>query len=202
MITRFNGLGQLSPTALRMLWESRAAVTERQLRLGTTVWHAVREPAPSALHAMAASRTPELPLMAPALIRHLQELPWTTDGLGLTQRLALAPLREGPQTISALFRATNFGSEPLPFLGDLMFWAILREMSEAHEPPFTIDAATAGGPWPQHLLRLTSVGEAVLAGKTDWMSLHPPARWVGGVAIGPGMPDWRWSAEREAPVQA
>ncbi|HWE78940.1 MAG TPA: hypothetical protein VG270_10505, partial [Pseudolabrys sp.] len=54
------------------------------------------------------------------LTRHLQELPWTADGLSLTQRLALQALRAGPQTVSALFRATQLDSEPLPFLGDLM----------------------------------------------------------------------------------
>ena len=25
------------------------------------------------------------------------------------------------------------------------------------------------------------------------MSLTPPRRWVGGVEIGMGMPDWRWN---------
>jgi Domain of unknown function (DUF1835) len=199
VVTRFKGLGQLSPVALRSLWESRRPVTTAQLRLGTAVWHALREPSPAPLHAIAASRTPELPLMAPALARHLQELPSTRNGLSLTQALALAPLREGPQSMSALFRAAQ-RDEPLVFLGDLMFWAALREMQEVARPPFVIDPATADGPWPQHLLTLTPTGAALLEGELDWMSLRPPVRWVGGVEVGPGLPDWRWSAEREAPV--
>ena len=38
MIERFNGLGQLSPAALRLLWDSRTAVTARQVALGAVVW--------------------------------------------------------------------------------------------------------------------------------------------------------------------
>jgi hypothetical protein len=117
-IARFVGLGQLTPEALRLLWERRTPVSSEQSRLGVAVWEALREPSPSALHAIAAGRTPELPVMAPALRRHLQELPWTRDGLSLTQHLALEGLKRGPQRGSELFRAMSLELEPLPFLGD------------------------------------------------------------------------------------
>ncbi|HEY2746192.1 MAG TPA: DUF1835 domain-containing protein, partial [Polyangia bacterium] len=83
----FIGLGQLTPEALRLLWERRTSVSPAQLALGVAVWNALREPDPSALFAIAAGGTPELGVMAAALRRHLQELPWTRDGLSLTQRL-------------------------------------------------------------------------------------------------------------------
>ncbi|HEX2888139.1 DUF1835 domain-containing protein [Vineibacter terrae] len=198
---RFIGLGQLSPAALRSLWETRRPVTAAQLRLGHAVWTALREPAPMALHAIAASGTPELPAMAGALTRHLQELPGTQDGLSLTQRLILAQLQDGPGTVSALFRATQ-AREPLPFLGDLMFRAVLRDMAQAGVPPVALDGATAGRPWPQQAYRLTDAGAALLAGRSDGMAMRLPERWVGGVRIAADAPGWRWSAGHDRPVRS
>jgi len=43
------------------------------------------------------------------------------------------------------------------------------------------------------VLTITELGRAVLKGDTDFMSLGPPARWVGGAQIGAGMADWRWN---------
>jgi hypothetical protein len=46
-------------------------------------------------------------------------------------------------------------------------------------------------PW-KDILSITDLWRAVLKGGFDFMSLTPPNRWVGGVQIGAGMPDWRW----------
>lgn len=200
-ITRFHGLGQLSPAALRSLWDTRSAVTAKRLRVGRAVWDALQDPSPVALHAIAAGTTPALPAMANALTRHLQELPWTGDGLSLTQRLALEQLDSGPKTVSALFKAMQWTTEPLPFLGDLTFWSILREMQRVARPPFDVDAASAPRRWPHHVLSLTATGRALLAGELDWISLSPPERWVGGIRIATGAPLWRWSAEQGRPVR-
>jgi hypothetical protein len=132
--------------------------------------------------------------MAAALTRHLQELPWTADGLSLTQRLALQALRAGPQTVSALFRATQLDSEPLPFLGDLM------PSCATCSVPFAIAPETAALPWLQHRLALTTAGEALLAGSGDWLAAHPPERWVGGVRIASAEAIWRWSSGDGKPV--
>jgi hypothetical protein len=40
----------------------------------------------------------------------------------------------------------------------------------------------------------------VLKGEVDFLSLKPPSRWVGGVQIGAGMPDWRWNEEAKDAV--
>jgi hypothetical protein len=197
-IAPFIGLGQLEPEALRHLWKSRAPVTPEQLRLGAAVWDALREPDPSALFAIAAGGTPELPVMAAALHRHLQELPWTRDGLSLSQHLALEALRPGPLRGMPLFRRLQ-ELEPLPFLGDSMLWAILSDLERVAEPPFTTDGSAE---WPQRTLTLTATGEALLAGTRDWLALDPPERWVGGVRVAPGARGWRWSAARDRIVPA
>jgi len=195
--TRFIGLGQLSAPALRTLWDQRTTVGDAQYRLGAAVWDALRDPSPLALHALAEGGTPEIPAMAPALHRHLRELPWVGDGLSLTQRLALQSLASGPLTVSDMFSDLQLRTEPLPFLGDLMFWAVLRGLEAA---ALRTDAATADQPWPKRVLSLTEAGEALLAGDADWLDLSTAERWVGGVRIVPGDTAWRWDWRPQPPA--
>jgi hypothetical protein len=69
-------------------------------------------------------------------------------------------------------------------------------MERASRPPFVrrpgSDARGRSRPPWTDVLSITDTGRAVLAGELDYLSLGPPARWVGGVEIGPGRPDWRW----------
>ena len=91
--------------------------------------------------------------MAAALRRHLQELPWTRDGLSLTQHLVLQALANGPQCGLALHRAFWEELEPLPFLGDSMLWGVLRDMHVVATPPFDIDDANR---WRDRTLSLNA----------------------------------------------
>lgn len=201
LIERFAGLGQLSAVELRSLWSTRMPIADTQLALGAEVWAALRAPDPAGLATIAAAGTPELPTMAPALRRHLQELPWTTDGLALTERLVLTALLPAPATGGDVFRTLRMETEPLPFLGDVMLWAVLATMNRAERPPFAVDPATALEPWPRRRLVLTYDGHDVLDRRVDWLACRPPVRWVGGVVIRPGTDGWRWSPDREAPVE-
>jgi hypothetical protein len=46
-------------------------------------------------------------------------------------------------------------------------------------------------------LAITQTGRKVLQGGTDWLSLQPPLRWLGGVRIDPSTPNWRWDEARQ-----
>jgi hypothetical protein len=46
-------------------------------------------------------------------------------------------------------------------------------------------------------LTITQTGREVLRGVTDWLSLQPPVRWLGGVRIDPSTPNWRWDEARQ-----
>ena len=46
-------------------------------------------------------------------------------------------------------------------------------------------------------LAITQTGREVLEGVTDWLSLQPPLRWLGGVRINPSTPNWRWDEARQ-----
>jgi hypothetical protein len=184
-VERFLGLGQLAPDALASLWPARTPVTGAQLELGRAVWAALRRTDPREVQAIAATGTPALPLAAPALRRHLQELPGAEDGLSLTQRLILRILADGPSTIARLFAPLQ-RLDPLPFLGDVSFLHIVELMA----PTGVLTIAAGEKPFPR-MATITDSGRDVLAGRTDFLSLHPAERWVGGVRIDPSRPAWR-----------
>jgi hypothetical protein len=197
---RFIGLGQLPPEALRLLWDERKPVTSQQAQAGQTVWTLLRQPDPTALAVAVAAGIPQLPYLARALRRHCQELPWTANGLGLTQRLILEVLAEQPRTIGQVFRGLMLERDPLPFLTDLMLADFVRQMQRVSQPVFTAAFDDNDRRWFRERLTITPLGRAILAGEVDWLSLSPPQRWVGGVCVRAGQPCWRWDERRGTTV--
>ncbi|UUX50992.1 DUF1835 domain-containing protein [Nisaea acidiphila] len=193
----FVGLGQLHPEVLLWLWEyERHEVTEAQLALGARVWDAITDADPNALAAIAANGTPELPLMAAALRRHLRELPHPKTGLGLTQHLSLTILDDmGDMSAGQIFQILMSRREPLPYLGDLMFWHVLTDLAKSTDPVILMDPETAGQPWPKRVFSLRDSGRRVLAGEEDYVAIQRGSRWVGGVEIRPGRSAWRWDED-------
>ncbi|WP_420014346.1 hypothetical protein, partial [Teichococcus deserti] len=179
-ITRFIGLGQLAPEALLLLWQRRQAVTPAELAEGVAAWAALRAPDPRGLAALARRPT----VMGRALRRHCQELPWARDGLGLTQRLVLQILAEGPRSWAETYALLMREREPLPWLSDLMFLWVARSLG-----PLVLGevgfAARA---------ELSARGRAVLEGRDVFAG---PERWVGGVASG-----WCWDDALGEPLPA
>jgi len=190
---RFIGLGQLPPEALRLLWNNRESVSDRQLQSGASVWGMLRADDPRPLAETAAAGMPELPQLAVALKRHCQELPWTRDGLSLTERLILQLVAEQPRTVAEVFSALMMQREPLPFMTDLMMLFIVDSMKKVRRPVFHGTFSDDGRSWHNELLTITPLGGSVLTGESDWLSLHPPVRWSGGVCIDSDAPGWRWN---------
>jgi hypothetical protein len=201
---RFIGLGQLPPEALRMLWSERQPVTAEQLSLGLAGWKALASEDPRALAALMRTGTPALPLLAPALHRHLRELPAVENGLGFTQQMALASLADEPRSLFRMLGRMTYFMDPLPGQGDSQMRDRVLPMGEVSTPLFArqpgVDMqGNARPPWTD-MLTITDAGRAVLRGELDFMSLRPPPRWVGGVAIGSMPPVWRWDERQRAPL--
>lgn len=194
-IERFIGLGQLSPDQLKTLWGTEQPVTAEQLALGQRAWQAFRRPTPEAVAELIAGDTSALPLLAPALRRHQQELPWTTDGLSLTQRLTLQAVSQGASTPAKCFGELASRLEPQPFLGDLMYWPIVMGLATAGRP-----AMSKPEDWRSEVA-LLPFGEDLLAGRADWIAVNGIDRWLGGTHLTPGNL-WRWDPEAERPVAA
>jgi hypothetical protein len=189
---RFIGLGQLPPEALRLLWDERAPVNDDGLHAGQSVWTMLRSPDPRPLAELARTGMAELPQLARAVRRHCQELPWARTGLSLTEGLILQLLAEAPLTIGQTWYRLMMEREPLPWLSDLLFRFIVENMKRAEAPVFMGRFDGEDRHWPKERLTITPLGKAVLAGEVDWMSLRPPARWLGGVSIPGTAPCWRW----------
>jgi hypothetical protein len=147
--------------------------------------------------------TPALPLLGPALHRHLRELPSVENGLGFTQQMALSMLAGEPRSLFRMFGRMNYLIDPLPGQGDSQMRDRVLPMGAVATPLFTRQAGVdldgnARPPWTD-VLTITEAGRAVLRGELDFMSLLPSARWVGGVQVGAGHPDWRWDEQRREP---
>jgi hypothetical protein len=193
---RFIGLGQLPPEALRLLWRTRRPARGAELSLGLDAWRALASPDPRALAAIVRAGTPALPLLGPALHRHLRELPSVENGLSFTEEMALGQLAQAPRSLSRIFVELNSVLDPLPGQGDFQVRDRVLDMERARERVFTRAPGVgrngrSRSPWTD-VLTITDLGRAVLRGDVDFRSLEPPPRFVGGVDVGEGHPDWRW----------
>jgi hypothetical protein len=201
---RFIGLGQLPPEALRMLWTTRKPATPAVLKLGLEAWRALVNPDPRTLASIMRGATPALPLLANALHRHLRELPSSVNGLSFTEKMALQLLAEEDMNLIRLIGRQAFERDPLPGQGDVNVRNRLLNMEGAsarvYERRPGVDLnGEARPPWTD-VFTITDLGRAVLKGAVDFLSLGPPKRWVGGVQIGAGPPDWRWNERTKIAV--
>ena len=193
-VQRFIGIGQLAPDVLAWLWPQRKPVTQAMLDCARAAWRAYCDASPVELAALA--HDPQLPLrlLAPALLRQLQELPGSEDGLSLTERLSLQYVQvAGPTTFGRVFAELMGKRDPLPFLGDMMFQALLRPLIDSETP--LLKETEAHLKWPQRTLTLTALGERVLEGGAYWLEHAQLLRWIRGVCIVPGESHWTINPE-------
>ncbi|KLN61972.1 hypothetical protein WH96_06175 [Kiloniella spongiae] len=183
----FVGLGQLAPEMLIWLWENqRSSITDEQLMMGERIWGALKQETSLDLEKIIETRTPELPLMTNALKRHLKELPSHKNGLGLTQELTLRILADkGPLKGKELFAILMREYEPLPYLGDLMYWYELSQLKKSKIALLHTETTQIPQPWPERLIGITEIGLDLLSGKLNYQDFMPSTKWVGGIKITP-----------------
>jgi hypothetical protein len=200
--TRFVGLGQLPPEALRLLWERRRPLGPEHVAFGAATWQAFRAEDPRPLAALVRAGTPLLGDLAAALHRHLAELPAVDNGLGLTEQLLLRALAEsGVMRVGRLVGLVMHGFDPLPGLGDTGYDLALRALEHVAEPLVERRGGAPPAEWGRDEILITPRGRAVLEGACDWLGLQPAERWVGGVRVAHDSPGWRWDEARRDVVQ-
>ena len=144
---------------------------------GAEAWDAFAAEDPTALDRLSRLALP-LPHLARAMRRHLQDLPWVTDGLGLTERLVMQASAagiagEGP--ILHHLRARDAVFHPT----DLILRDIRKRLSTGTRRLLARDAPHA--PTPH--------GAAILSGEAR----HAPGpRHQAGVVVGP-RGRWWWN---------
>jgi len=195
-ISKFLGLGQLSPSQLSSLFPSRRPITPDIVALARSAWGAFRSPDPSDLKAILRAETFSLPFLQDAVIRHLEEFPSVENGLGRTERQLLgAALND--RTLLHLFNANQRLEERAYMTDSILKWR-LRLLAGGRAPLLTgrsrrlgFDVADAAF-WSQEVV-LTPAGQAVVDGKEDAVRLGGIDRWFGGVLLSGPRPVWRWS---------
>jgi hypothetical protein len=193
-------LGTLGPERLLALFHDRREATEGQFALGSTAWDAFRSPDPRAVLGVIQAGARDLPFLASALRRHLEQFPSTANGLSRTEEQALEAIAGGSNTPGEAFAAYQEHEEPV-FLSDAVFASYLKDLSEAREPLMLFEGGGAATGvsrddpvredlWNQEVL-LTEKGRGVLRGDEDRVRLIRIDRWLGGVHLGDEIL-WRW----------
>jgi hypothetical protein len=197
-IERFIGLGQLTAAQLASLVPARRPLTRAHYEQAAAAWDAFRAAGPEPLLALEPSN--ELPFLAAAIRRLLEEYPSTTNGLSRSEDAALRALASAPLTGGALFSAMQ-RAEERPFMGDTNFWGILRALASARVPLVRIHDDTRGSDLKGRTIELTEAGREVAARTRDAVDLNGIDQWRGGVHLaGDRRSPWRWDPHAETLV--
>lgn len=122
-------LGTIEPERAAELFALRTPLTRRHFQEGTAAWTAFRSPDPRDIEKLTIRALPFLPA---ALRRHLEEFPWTTDGLSRLERSIVEALKDGPLPFDELFQRVQ--EEPR-FLGDtVLAWHLERLRRNERRP--------------------------------------------------------------------
>ena len=199
-IEEFRGLGQLTPSQLLTLFDSRSPVTTTQLTLAHTLWQQFCADDPEPLLIYAKESDTHFPFLGRALIRHFQEFPWTTDGLTRTERQILTLIDQGSSRPRRLF-VDNMAFENALYIGDWHTYQIIDRLACSVEPLIT----TASGSyqtWKQALgtaetyqqqeLTLTETGKAVLRHSLHAATCVDRDEWLGGIHLQSSSGRWQW----------
>ncbi len=187
-------LGSMTADELASLHPKRRTVTTATFENARSAWSAFTASDPHVLYGHTSRDALGLPFLRAALLRLCQEFPWVGDGLSRSQRHALQSVAQGPARDDELFRRAQ-AREEASFMGDLPFYAILRDLQASPAPLVEGE---------EGMLELTALGRSILAGGDDWMTTQPIDRWIGGVHL-VGEISYRWDeltnafARSEAP---
>jgi hypothetical protein len=134
-----------------------------------------------------------------ALRLHLRRFPSVNNGLNEIENTGLKLIKSGSSAFTDLF--PRFGdAKPTYGLGDAQFWLALSRMSNARQPLVAnagLNGNATGSPLTPVVLqnasfKITEVGESVLRGEADFVSLNGIDIWLGGVHLDGVETLWRW----------
>ena len=174
---RFIGFGQLPAEAIRSCWQYRKPVTAKLFSQAKLCWNALLSPTPQPLvNLLEHHKLDCLPNIKAVITRHLQELPHSESGLSFTQHLALQILNEQNEPIKVKDWFHKYQQqEPIPTLGDVMFYALLLPLAQVESPLFTIDSLDKN--WWEQQVNISENGRTCLNGHSTFLQDY----WVGGI---------------------
>jgi hypothetical protein len=196
----FKGLGELTAAELAPLIDTRRPVTNSQFDLAARAWDAFRQPSPTALDLLRREDTSALPFLGAALLRWLQEYPWTGDGLSLNERRLLQLSSSDDVSLSVAFHRMSEG-EHAYYVSDLSLQSLVGTLSRTSPPLLAVSNGNGeSGAWFKRSIATTDAGRRVLSGDRDRVRLCGIDCWLGGVHLQGHEVAWRWDDARAAIV--
>jgi len=190
LVCRDTYLGPLKPEQFLPLYAERQPITDAQIELGSRVWRTFCGDDPRRLMPFVTSPSRELPYLAAALRRFLEDYPSAANGLSRTEQQLLHAVSAGPLTKHEAFRASARLEEAM-YMGDLSFFNIVDALASARHPLLRVDGR----------IHVTDAGRDVLAARADHIRLNGISRWLGGVHLTPQRL-WRWTGSSLLPATA
>jgi hypothetical protein len=176
-------------------------VTEAELNTASRSWQAYCSPTPEACFGLLSSNLSALPLLRPALVELLEELPSGVTGLGATEMRLLEMLAWGFANTNPLFhlrtiRGTRiFGEWECGYLLDGLAFGPKPAVAGLDEELRTLARENLRDRHEAYLrsrLSLTEFGKAIVAHKEDFSRHNPIDRWWGGTHL-TNDNLWRWN---------
>jgi hypothetical protein len=176
-------------------------VTDDEFSIARATWHAYRSPTPEACFDLMSTDLSALPLLRPALLDLIEELPSGVTGLGATEMRVLELIANGYANTNPLFYLHGLLQRRV-FKSDEI-GTLLQGLSHGPTPAVaglddelrTIEKDNhklLDEAYRRSRLSLTEFGKAVLAYKEDFSRHNPIDRWWGGTRL-TNDNLWRWS---------
>jgi len=182
-------------------------LTSHEFETASLIWQAYRAASPAAFIQLLGSDLSALPLLRPALLHLVEELPSITTGLGATEMRLLELIARGYDRTNGLFHLRSLSQRRI-----FNEWELgLLLCGLAHGPTPAIagldDELRALGKenyrarqaaYLRSRLSLTEFGRAIVAHKEDFSRHNPIDRWWGGTHL-TNDNLWRWNPTLVAP---
>lgn len=200
-IDDFRGLGQLTPEQLKALYPKRVQLNKSDLATASIAWMAYTSGNPLSVYNLLGRDMGNLYLLTPALKAHLQRFPSVRNGLNKIQTALLEIINAGAETESEVIQSYfKQGSEKIFGIGDSQVLEYLKALLPdlSPEAPAQGEALAQGGAHEGAViningkLSLTQMGQDILNGKADYMTLNPRNYKLGGADVMQNGKVWRW----------
>ena len=165
-------------------------VTEVELETGHICWQAYRSPTPQSCFDLLRSNLSALPLLRPALLALIDEIPNSRTGLGATEMRLLELVAGGYTYALELTHPGRLGSG---IFSEIEMPSLIEGLAHGPRPAFAGLEHARGLAKENHAgrhaaytwseLSLTEFGESILAYEEDFSRHNPIDRWWGGTHL-------------------
>jgi len=195
MICTENYLGRQNVEEMLEFKQYEESVSQEQISLAVRAWKAFRTHTPLPWCELLNEDTSALPFLEGAVLRMLEEYPFSGNGLSRIQNDILDIVAQGEERAGKIFVAQQEREERV-FLGDVVFLDNINEMMDKDAMLLTSEQGDRIEPplSPEKKVQITVYGLEVLNGEKQWLEKHQIDKWLGGVHLSKENM-WIWNSE-------